>query len=91
MEERLDAKGDADDAEAGDDHVHRGGAGDDEGADGAKGREADEEPFTAPVVGGLGDDGAEDDGEDGDGCGEPDDAALGVEVASDGLSLLEVC
>lgn len=88
MEERLDAKADADDAEASDGHVHGGGAGDNNGAHSAEECEDDEEPFSSPVVGGLGGDGAEDDGEDGDGSREPRDVGRVVEVAGNGLALL---
>lgn len=68
VEEGLGAVGAARDGKAGNGHAHRGCAGDDDGADDAAGREADEEPAAAPVVCGLGDDGGENDCHDGD-CG----------------------
>lgn len=61
VKKRLNTKGDAGDGEAGNGHVHAGGPRDNDGANGAEEGEADEEPFASPVVGGLGDHGAEDD------------------------------
>lgn len=71
MDERLRAKGDARDAEAGDDHVEVVGPGDDDGTHAAAETADDGEPFSTPVVGGLGEDRAEDDGENGQNCGGP--------------------
>lgn len=88
VQERLDAKSNAGDCEAGNGHVHAGGSRDNDGANGAEEGEADEEPFSSPVVGGLGDHGTEDDGQDGDGRGEPDSVGGAIEVAGNGLALL---
>lgn len=88
VKKRLNTKRDAGDGEAGNGHIHARGPRDNDGANGAEEGEADEEPFASPVVGGLGDHGAEDDGEDGDGRGEPDCVGGAIEVASNGLALL---
>lgn len=89
VEERLRAKGDARDAEAGQDHVEVVGQGDDERAHAPKETADDGEPFSAPVVGGLGEDRAQDDGENGQDRGGPAGGAGGVEFGGDGVRLLE--
>lgn len=89
VEEGLGAKGDARDAEAGDDHVEAGGPGDDDGAHAPEETAGDGEPFPPPVVGGLGEDGAEDDGEDGQDGREPGRSARVVEDGRDGIGLLD--
>jgi hypothetical protein len=71
MEERLHSKASANDTEPRDGHTHGGGACDHDGAHGTEEGENDEKGLAAPVVGCLGDYGAEDDGEDGYGGGKP--------------------
>lgn len=71
VEQGLGAVAQGGDGEAGDGHGHRGRPRHDDGADAAEEGRDDEEPAAAPVVGGLGEDGAEDGGADGDGRGDP--------------------
>lgn len=88
MEEGLGAKGDARDAEAGDHHVEASGPGDNDGTYAPEETADDGEPFSPPVVGCLGDDGAEDDGKYGQDCREPGRGARVVEYSRDGVGLL---
>lgn len=71
MKQRLHAECGADEAAAGDEHVHAGGEGRDQRSERPREAEAHEEPLAAPVVGSLADYGPKHDGEDGHRPGEP--------------------
>lgn len=71
VEERLGAKGDAGHAEPANDHVEAVGAGHDEGAQRSKKAANHREPLAPPVVSRLGDDGAENNGANGQDGGRP--------------------
>lgn len=89
MQQRLRTKADANYAEPQNGDGHGSRTRHDETTDPAadEGRD-DKEVFPAPVVGCLGDDGTQNDGEDGDGRGEPDRLGGGVKVGGYCLALL---
>lgn len=85
MEEGLGAKGDARDAEAGDHHIKAGGLDDNDGTYAPENTADDGEPFSPPVVGGLGDDRAQDDGKYRQDCRKPGRGGRVVEYGRDGV------